>query len=48
MKTIAIMNHPGVIFKETALQELSKRLGAMDFRILYPEDADDLLGLIIT
>lgn len=46
MKTIAIMNHPGVIFKETALQELSKRLGAMDFRILYPEDADDLLGLI--
>ena len=46
MKTIAIMNHPGVIFKETALQELGQRLGAMDFRILYPEDADDLLGLI--
>lgn len=46
MKTIAIMNHPGVIFKETALQELGQRLGAMDFRILNPEDADDLLGLI--
>ena len=46
MKTIAIMNHPGVIFKETALQELGQRLNAMDFRILYPEDADDLLGLI--
>lgn len=46
MKTIAIMNHPGVIFKETALQELGQRLGAMDFRILYPEDSEDLLGLI--
>ncbi len=46
MKTIAIMNHMDVLFKETPIHELQNTLEAQDYRVIYPHDTDDLLELI--
>lgn len=46
MNVIAIMNHMGVYFKEEPIRELRQALEAMDFRIVYPNDREDLLKLI--
>jgi lysine decarboxylase len=45
MNVIAIMNHMGVYFKEEPIRELHA-LERLDFRIVYPNDRDDLLKLI--
>lgn len=46
MNVIAIMNHMGVYFKEEPIRELHRALERLDFRIVYPNDRDDLLKLI--
>lgn len=46
MKTIAIMNHMDVLFKEAPIHELRNTLEAQDYRVIYPHDTDDLLELI--
>ena len=43
MNVIAIMNHMGVYFKEEPIRELHRALERLDFRIVYPNDRDDLL-----
>ena len=46
MNVIAIMNHMGVYFKEEPIRELHRALERLDFRIVYPNDREDLLKLI--
>ncbi len=46
MNVIAIMNHMGVYFKEEPIRELHQALESLDFRIVYPNDREDLLKLI--
>ncbi|MET6677341.1 lysine decarboxylase [Citrobacter amalonaticus] len=46
MKTIAIMNHLGVLFKEAPVNELQQLLEAVNFRVVFPQSAPDLLALI--
>ncbi len=46
MNVIAIMNHMGVYFKEEPIRELHRALERTDFRIVYPNDREDLLKLI--
>ncbi|MFY2735667.1 lysine decarboxylase [Pseudocitrobacter faecalis] len=46
MKIIAIMNHFGVLAKEAPIEELHKKLLAEQYRIIYPEDVDDLMELV--
>ncbi|CAH6635759.1 Lysine decarboxylase [Pseudocitrobacter vendiensis] len=46
MKIIAIMNHFGVLAKEAPVEELHKKLVSKDYRIIYPEDVDDLMELV--
>ena len=46
MNVIAIMNHMGVYFKEEPIRELHKALETLDFRVVYPNDREDLLKLI--
>lgn len=44
MNVIAIMNHMGVYFKEEPIRELHRALEGLNFRIVYPNDREDLLG----
>ena len=46
MNVIAILNHMGVYFKEEPIRELHRALERSDFKVVYPNDADDLLKLI--
>lgn len=46
MNVIAIMNHMGVYFKEEPIRELHRALEGLNFRIVYPNDREDLLKLI--
>ncbi|WP_312296864.1 lysine decarboxylase CadA [Atlantibacter hermannii] len=46
MNCIAIMNHMGVYFKEAPVAELHKALEKQGFRLVYPNDREDLLKLI--
>jgi len=46
MKTIAIMNHLGTLFKEAPIKELQSILESQGYRIIFPHDTDDLLQLI--
>lgn len=46
MKTIAIMNHLGVLFKEAPVNELQQLLEAAKFRVVFPQSESDLLALI--
>lgn len=46
MKTIVIMNHLGVLFKEAPVHELQQLLEADNFRVIFPQNAEDLLSLI--
>ncbi len=46
MNIIAILNHMGVYFKEEPIRELHVALEAQGFRIVYPNDREDLLKLI--
>ena len=46
MKTIAIMNHMDVLFKEAPIFELQERLEKLNYRIIYPHNTQDLLELI--
>lgn len=46
MNVIAIMNHMGVYFKEEPIRELHSALERTDFRVVYPNDREDLLKLI--
>ena len=46
MNVIAIMNHMGVYFKEEPIRELHSALERLDFRVVYPNDREDLLKLI--
>ena len=45
MNVIAIMNHMGVYFKEEPIRELHRALEGLNFRIVYPNDREDLLKL---
>ncbi|MEH4799944.1 lysine decarboxylase CadA [Atlantibacter hermannii] len=46
MNCIAIMNHMGVYFKEAPVAELHQALEKQGFRLVYPNDREDLLKLI--
>ncbi len=46
MNFIAIMNHMGVYFKEEPIAELHRALEKQGFRLVYPNDREDLLKLI--
>ncbi len=46
MNCIAIMNYMGVYFKEAPVAELHKALEKQGFRLVYPNDREDLLKLI--
>ena len=46
MKTIVIMNHLGVLFKEAPVHELQQLLEAENFRVVFPQSSEDLLALI--
>ncbi|MGL6123289.1 MAG: lysine decarboxylase, partial [Shewanella sp.] len=46
MNIIAILNHPGLLFKEGPIRELHTSLEEKGFEVVYPLDAADLLKLI--
>ncbi|URQ59537.1 lysine decarboxylase CadA [Pantoea alhagi] len=46
MNVIAIMNHMGAFFKEEPIRELHRALEAINFKLVYPNDREDLLKLI--
>ena len=46
MNIIAIINHMGVYFKEEPIRELHRALENLNFRVVYPNDREDLLKLI--
>lgn len=46
MKTIVIMNHLGVLFKEAPVHELQQLLEAENFRVVFPQNCQDLVALI--
>ncbi|WP_114194476.1 lysine decarboxylase [Edaphovirga cremea] len=46
MNIIAVMDHMGAYFKEEPIRELHKSLEALNFKIVYPQNREDLLKLI--